>query len=525
MRRFVRPKIGSWLIVFGILGTGLTGSGCGTSGTASKPAALPLSGVRITVAVVGDPAMLATVSAQRGEWEASRGGECAVVPQPVEPASPQGAHVLVYPGDRLGDLVDAGTLAVLPESTVRPPAAADADPDAREAGRDRAPVPDELQFADVLPAYRDQVSKYGNDRVGLPYGGSALVLVINRAAFERPPVREAAKAAGLSLEPPSTWPQLDALARFFQGRDWDGDGKNDHGIALALGPDPEGVGDAAFLARATSLGQHRDHYSLLFDSDTMEPRVTSPPFLEALQAMVGLKAAGPPGVDGFDAEAARKAFRHGNVALLIDRAERVAEWGGGGAKLIGVASLPGSERVYEPVRKVWEPLKVPNRPSYLPSGGGWVVGVSASARGREREAAIDFARYLANPETSSRVRSDPAFPVLPVRASQIGQGLSDPRKAPGVDSRSWSESVGRTLAAERVVPGLRIPGAPGYLADLAKGRAAAVSGVPAEQAMKGVAEAWAARTKSLGTARQTWHYRRSLNALATSPRPPARDAG
>jgi multiple sugar transport system substrate-binding protein len=257
----------------------------------------------------------------------------------------------------------------------------------------------------------------------------------------------------------------------------------------------------------------------------MEPRVASPPFVEALQGMVSLKAAGPPGGEGFDAEAARKAFREGQVALLIDRAERAAWWGGGGAKVIGVAPLPGSERVFEPVRKTWEPLKTPNRPSYLPNGGGWLVGVSATARGVEREAAIDFVRYLANPETSNRVRNDLAFPVLPVRNAQIGQGLPDPRSAPGVDSRSWSESVGRTLAAERVVPGLRIPGASGYLADLAKGRVAAVRGEPAEEALKRVADAWATRTKALGIARQTWHYRRSLNALGTSPRPPAREAG
>jgi multiple sugar transport system substrate-binding protein len=505
-------------------------AGCGTSGGKAKPAAPPFSGVAIRIAAVGDPSVLPAVTAQRGEWQASRGGECSVVPEPVEPADAAGAHVLVFPADRLGELVDAGALAVLPESVVRPPAPA---PGAETGGGlpgEQASQPsaaDELQFADVLPAYREQVSKYSSDREALPLGGSALVLVINRTAFERPDNRAAAAAgaAKLTLEPPTTWLQLDALARFFHGRDWNGDGTNDSGIALALGPDPEGVGDAIFLARAASLGQHRDHYSLLFDSETMAPRIASPPFVEALQGLVALEASGPPGVAGFDAEAARAAFREGKVALLIDRAEKAARWGGSGAKSIDVAPLPGSERVYEPARKTWEPLKVPNRPSYLPAGGGWLVGVSASAGGREREAAIDFARYLVNPETSSRVRSDPAFPVLPVRSAQVGQGLPDPRLAPGVNARSWSEAVGRTLAAERVVPGLRIPGTRNYLADLAKGRAAAARGEPADTALRGVAVAWTARTKALGTARQTWHYRRSLNALATSPKPPARDGG
>jgi multiple sugar transport system substrate-binding protein len=37
-----------------------------------------------------------------------------------------------------------------------------------------------------------------------------------------------------------------------------------------------------------------------------------------------------------------------------------------------------------------------------------------------------------------------------------------------------------------------------------------------------VAEAWTERTKALGQARQTWHYRRSLNSLVTLPEPPER---
>ena len=51
--------------------------------------------------------------------------------------------------------------------------------------------------------------------------------------------------------------------------------------------------------------------------------------------------------------------------------------------------------------------------------------------------------------------------------------------APDVDSRLWTDAVSRTLLAERVVPGLRIPQADGYLTDLAKGRVAAAAGAAA----------------------------------------------
>ncbi len=333
-----------------------------------------------------------------------------------------------------------------------------------------------------------------------------------------PRIRPRPRTAGIKLEPPRTWDELDALAKFFHGRDWDGDGKSDSGIALAWAADAEGVGDTTFLARAASLGQHRDQYSFLFPSDRMEPRLTSPPFVEALQKLVDLTKFAPPGAAKFDADAARSAFRSGKAALLIDRAERASTWSEG--KAVGVSALPGSERVYNPDRKAWESSTSLNRPAYLPNGGGWMVGVVASTQ--HREAAIDLARYLAGPEVTNRLRAERAFPMLATRTPQLAAGLPDPKSAPGVEPRSWSDAVDRTLQAVRVVVGLRIPGTEGYLADLTNGRVAAANGTPAEEALKGVAEAWDARTKALGPKRQLWHYRRSLVRLVTTPDPPPR---
>ena len=443
----------------------------------------------------------------------------------VEPRATEGVDLVLFRGDRSGDLVDLGALAVLPETLVSPPASRDVGGETEpepEPGPDgtKAEEADPLRFAEVVPAFRDQVSKYGNDRMALPYGGSALVLVYDRAAFEREENRAAAENAKLALELPKTWEQFDALARFFQGRDWDGDGAADQGVALPLGPDAEGLGDALFLARAASLGQHRDQYSFLFNAETMAPRIDAPPFVAALESLSKLKESGPPGLAGFGAAAARHAFRAGKVAMLIDRAELAASWSHG--KPIGVAPLPGSDRVYDPAGKQWEPARPLNDPSVLPFGGGWLIGLSHASAGKQREAAIDFARYLIGPDIAKRIGADRAFPMLPVRSSLLNQGPPDPRAASGVDARQWSDAVSRTLIDRRVVPGLRIPDADGYLADLARGRIAAVGGEPAEAALKQVAAAWTARTKALGQSRQTWHYRRSLNSLATLPEPPGR---
>jgi multiple sugar transport system substrate-binding protein len=470
-----------------------------------------------------DAAILAGVNAQRGEWVASRRGEIMIQEQPLSLDSVASADLVVFPAQRMGDLVDAGLLSSIANEAVVPLRQADLqtdDPSQTERETAKAEAEDTFHYMDIAPAFREQVSRYGTDRLGLPCGGSALVLVYRLDAFESQSNRAAAQKAGVTLEPPSTWTKLDGLARFFHGRDWDGQAGPDYGIALVLGSDAEENGNSIFLARAASLGQHRDHYSFLFDSETMAPRIATPPFAEALKALVSLKFLGPPGMGKFDAQAARAAFRAGKVAMLIDRAERAATWSHG--KPLGVAPLPGSERVYEPALKVWQPASPPNSPSYLPSGGGWLIGINARLAGSKLDAALDFAKYLASPDNSNRLRAEGTFPMLPVRTAQFAAGVPDPTSSPDVGSREWGEAVRRTLLAERVVPGLRIPLAAGYLEDLAKGRASALSGQTPQQALRDVAQAWAERTKTLGPQHQAWHYRRSLNSLATLPHPPER---
>ena len=231
---------------------------------------------------------------------------------------------------------------------------------------------------------------------------------------------------------------------------------------------------------------------------TFEPRVESPPFVEALKGLVGWKEFGPPGVERFDAAAARESFRAGQVAMLIDRAERLAAWSGG--KPIGVAALPGSERVFEPLRKEWKPESPPNRPSYLPRGGGWLIGISNNTQGTQREAAIDFAKYLASPDNSeSAAQRAELFRCCRFAQAQLGQGLVDPTSVPDVDAQQWAVAVASTLQADRVVPGLRVHGAGGYLSDLSKGEnggaEAACRRKPRPQSL---AKAWTERTKELG---------------------------
>jgi multiple sugar transport system substrate-binding protein len=498
-----------------LMALGLTSAGCGPAPPPTAPVK-PFVSVKLVVGVVGDPALLPSIKAQRGEWSARTGADLLVLDEPVDVKSlaKAGVDVVVFPGDRLGDLVDLKTLSPLADSTVIPP---ELTAEGNEPPPE--PAPDDLKFKEIVPSYRDQVIKYGPTREALPIGGSALVVAFHRAAFDSQASKDAAKAVGITLEPPRTWEQFDALAKFFHGKDNDGDGKAEAGVAIAWGVDPEGLGNASLLARIAALGLHRDQFTFLLDSETTAPRVTSPPFVEGLKAFVALKAFAPPGAEKFDAELARKAFRSKEAVFLIDRAERAGAWGLEGDP-IGTIPLPGSPRVFDFSRNAWEDLETPNRPSFLPTGGGWLVGVVASTS--KKAAAEDFTRYLASPDSTNRLRAEKGFPMLAVRTSQLTQGMVNPRSAPGVEPRPWADAVSRTLTAERVVPGPRFPEATAYLADLARARVAAINGQPAQQALEDLAKAWAERTKNLGQARQTWHHRSSLTGLITAPEPPSR---
>lgn len=506
-----------------IMCLGATMAGCWQDNPPPAKPTPSYQGITLTVGVIDEPALLDGVNSQRGEWVASRGGQVDVRPKPLTPESAGEVDLLLFPGSRLGDLIDAGRLQAIPNETVMPPPPPDAGtlrPEPAPGDSTSIPTPDAegiYDYMGISSAYRDHVTRYGNERMALPYGASVLVLAYRRDAFLREANRSAAAVKGIKLEPPKTWEEFDALARFFEGTDWDGDGRPGHGIALVLGDDPEGLGNATFLARAASLGQHPDQFSFEFDSGKMEPRIGSEPFVEALAGLIALKSAGPAGMEHFDATAARQAFHDGKVAMLIDRAERAAAWSNG--KPVSVAPLPGSTRVFDPGSKAWTKPEQRNAPSYLPRGGGWLIGIRDGLSGTQKDAAIDLAKYLSDPENSNRIRAERAFPMVPFRTAIVSQGLADPTSAPDVDTRLWAEAVGKTLA-ERPVVGLRIPAAEEYHRDLAAGRKAALAGKDPRAALADVVRAWSERSKTLGLKRQRWHYQRSLN-LRTSSEPPA----
>ena len=281
-----------------ILPAALLLAGCSSGSGPPKPQAPSFRGISLKVGAIDDPAILTGVRCL-----ARRVGSIPRRPdhtggKPLAAESSLQADVVIFPGNRLGDLVDAEALAVIPNSAVMP--ARPPESESGERATSDPPSASDQENKDVrihglyprLP--RAGELAYGDDRFALPCGASALVLAYRRDAFESDANRAAAEGRGIELKPPKTWSELDALARFFAGRDWNGDGRPDaRHRRWRWGLTPKALGDAAFLARAASLGQHRDHFSFLFDSDAFTPRVEFAALRRSLERHGGLEGVRP----------------------------------------------------------------------------------------------------------------------------------------------------------------------------------------------------------------------------------------
>ena len=252
-------------------------TGLPAAGEPEAPArpAPSFAGISLKVGALDDAAILAGVTLQRGEWEASRGGEISILEQPLRSNR---SRPSTSSSSRHSDWATWSMPArwrPFPNAAVMPPKPAGTRSGRTETGASRIAArparDDTFQYMDYRSGFPRAGQPLRPRTLALPCGGSALVLVYRRDAFESDGNREAARQAGLSLEAAG---DLDAARR--PGQVFPGprlerrrQARSRH-RAWRSGRTTEGVGDAVFLARAASLGQHRDHYSFLFDSDAFD---------------------------------------------------------------------------------------------------------------------------------------------------------------------------------------------------------------------------------------------------------------
>lgn len=454
---------------------------------AQKSSGPTFPGVTLKLAALEVPALAQVTADLVGEWRASRQADVEIVEKPATDAKTvldPAVDIWLIRGQKLGELVD--------NNEIEPLGDLNAD------------------WASRPPVFDAMVSRYGPERYAVPVGTSVLVMAFRENIINQPEVKLAAEKAGIVF-PPATWEELEKFLPILQG-------KVETPIAFPTTFEPnDSTTTDLFLARATALGKHRDHFSFLMSAETMAARVGDVPFVDALKGLVAIKPK-----QKMTAEQARTAFRDGKAAILFDYANNAAKWANADEKSkIGVSPLPGSLKVYEPDRKEYEKMQSANMSAYLPCGGGWLAVIAKGRDGKKSEAARDFLTYLAGESTAGAWAIDKRIQLLPTRDTLLANGFIDPRTAPRVESGAWGEAILKQLTSPNAVVGLRIPQADKYLNDLNRSIQAAIDGQPSDAALGKAADAWKKRVADFGPQRMKWHYRRSLVKPVTDPVPPA----
>lgn len=168
--------------------------------------------------------------------------------------------------------------------------------------------------------------------------------------------------------PPRTMDQMLDAAEFFNGWDWNGNGKPDSGISLPLKVGAQGMFHFLSLSAPMTVlpGEKVDnvHNTYWFDFETMKPLLNEPGHVRALEYQIKLAKNGPRDQTGWDLGEAWGYFLQGHAAMIYS-------WGDVGALAqdpdkskikgkMGAAVMPGSMEIYHRGQGKFIKLDQPN---------------------------------------------------------------------------------------------------------------------------------------------------------------------
>ncbi len=376
------------------------------------------------------------------------------------------------------------------------------------------PLPDwikkKIEWDDVLPIYRNNILSWNKIAYGLPYDGDCINLYYRKDIFNNKAYRaKFLEQYGYALEAPTTWKQYLDIAEFFNGWDWDNDGKIEYGISgLRIAGD---VTLLQFFARAAAYAKHPDDPGYYFDPKTMKPRINNPGFVRALKEYIEVMKFGPPGMASFAGHDVRNTFVSGEVVMAMDWADLGIYAVNSPISIVqdrvGYAQIPGSYNVYNPETKKWD-----NRYNQVSSiSGNWMFFINKDSK--NKKLAFEFAAHMTSKELTKKLTATSGNAVNPSRYSHFDDPAS--WKASGFSTESarlYLDEITKSLSNKNVVVDILIPGADRYYQALDKHIHQAVLGkIPPEKALNRAAAEWDDITDEMGRSRQIKFYRESLN--------------
>jgi len=468
--------------------------------TEAPPEARPFEGQKVVVVTQTGRSIGGPVEDHAPEWEAMTGGEVELQQfafgelfEKMITSFETGAidyDVLIFPADWAGDFMAPGYLEPVPQAIL-----------------------DGIAPDDIIPLYGDRITAWGDTVYALPYDGDAHMLYYRKdlVAPDSPFAADFEAEYGYTLDEPVTWSQYYDIAEFFNGREVETAGETApiYGVAEAQRRNAQSYW--VFLSHAAGYGKVPGNPCFFFSCDDMTPQVNNPGWVQALEDYIKSRDLGPPEQLQWDVADTRVQFPAGVSVLNID-------WGDVGpisynpdASVIigdtGFSVLPGGDRYWDYEKGEW--VEETNVAPFI-AFGGWIIGVAADSD--VKDAALDFAAFMAQPEMVQQLAVTPDTGINPSRYSQfedldlwVDAGF-DPEGA-----QDYLDAVLNTINHPNAVLDLRIRGSAEYLnvLDVEVSRALAEEISP-QEAMDNVAAGWDEITDRLGRENQLDQYRSAV---------------
>ena len=376
------------------------------------------------------------------------------------------------------------------------------------------PIPEaikqQIDWNDVLPIYRDTVLSWGGVAYGLPYDGDCINLYYRKDIFEDLDNQTRfAEKYGYALTPPQTWKAFKDVAEFFNGWDWDKDGKIEHGFAgLRVQGD---ISMLQFFATAAAYAKHPDDKAYYFDPETMKPRINNPSFLRALEEYINITRFGPEGMVSFAGHDVRDNFVSGEVAMALDWADMGVHAVDSPVSIVkdkvGYAQIPAATQVYNAQTKQWE-----ERENAVASiSGNWMFLVNKNSK--HKDLAFAFAAHMTSAEVTKPLTATSGIAINPSRYSHFQDPSSWNKSGFSTESaKAYLDTITTSLANPNVQYDITIAGAARYYQVADKYVYQALIGaMKPKEALDNIAKEWDAITDEIGREKQIASYKAALN--------------
>jgi multiple sugar transport system substrate-binding protein len=378
---------------------------------------------------------------------------------------------------------------------------------------DRVAADEALEWEDVAPFFRDFSAGYEGRVYTIPLDGDFHMVYYRTDLLEE---------AG--LEPPKTWDEYLEVAKFFYGKDLNGDGDPDYGSCISKARAQQSFWWIISIA-APFIQSQGTSQGTFFDTETLEPLVNNEAFARAMDIYLETGEYGPPDELNLNVGDTRSLFTAGRCALSLD-------WGDIGTLAIdpetsvvmdktGAVITPGSTEVLDwetgelvPCDETTCPYAVDGI-NYAPfaSFGGWSGGINAGADPQVKDAAYAFFSYMSQPAQANVDVTIGKTGYNPYRTSQFlnRQAWVEAGMSPQAAS-NYLGAIEASLASPNMVLDLRIPQNQRYeqvVLDLALSQFASGE-ITRDEAIQQIYDGWEEITEELGREDQLEAYRGTL---------------